>query len=155
MSRGTYSPNKRARENEKARKNRAKAERRWAKRERGAGEIPVTSHEDMIAHLPTVDEAMRAMERRREEPRGAAAIPSRLFVGGLSRGTTTESLRAAFEKLGPVLDAVIVTDRDTGDSRGFGFVTMENRRDAKRAIDELTNSDLDGRSIVVNTATDR
>ena len=155
MSRGTYSPNKRARENEKARKKRDKSERRWAKRERGPGEVPVTTHEEAVAHLPSVDEAMRNIERRREEPRGAAAIPARLFVGGLSRTTTMEGLKAAFETLGPVIDAVIVTDRDTGDSRGFGFVTMQNRRDAKRAIDELNDSDLDGRSIAVNTATDR
>ena len=155
MSRGTYSPNKRARENDKARKKRDKSERRWAKRERGAGQVPVTTQEEMMGNMPTTEQAMLAIERKRDEPRAAAAIPSRLFVGGLSRGTTMEALKAAFEQLGPVIDAVVVTDRDTGDSRGFGFVTMQNRRDAKRAIEELTDTDLDGRSIVVNTATDR
>jgi RNA recognition motif-containing protein len=155
VSKGTYSPNKRQRENDKARKKRDKADRRWAKRERGAGEIPVTTREELIADMPTVEEAMRNMERRKNEPRAAAAIPARLFVGGLSRNTTSESLREAFEAIGPVVEAIIVTDRDTGDSRGFGFVTMENRRDAKRVIDELSDTDLDGRTIVVNTANDR
>ena len=155
MSKGTYSPNKRARENDKARKKRDKSERRWAKRERGAGQIPVTTQQEMLGNMPTTDEAMLAIERRRDEPRVAAAIPSRLFVGGLSRTTTMEGLKAAFETLGPVIDAVVVMDRDTGESRGFGFVTMQNRRDAKRAIEALTDTDLDGRSIVVNTATDR
>ena len=86
---------------------------------------------------------------------GARSIPSRLFIGGLSWNTTADDLRAAFEKIGAVADAAVVTDRDTGKSRGFGFVTMADRRDASRAIDEMDGADLDGRNIVVNVATER
>lgn len=155
MSRGTYSPNKRQRENDKARKKRDKMERRQRKREEGPGEIEVTTAAEILGDIPTVEEAMRNMERRRDEDRGAAGFPARLFVGSLSFDTTSESLREAFEEFGKVIEAVVVTDRDTGKSRGFGFVTLEDSKDAKRAIAELSDSELDGRRIVVNTATDR
>ncbi|HBQ14086.1 MAG TPA: RNA-binding protein [Myxococcales bacterium] len=82
-------------------------------------------------------------------------MPARLFVGGLSYDTTAQTLKSAFEEFGEVADAVVVTDRGTGNSRGFGFVTMANRRDAPKAIDGLTDSELDGRRIFVNTATER
>lgn len=155
MSRGTYSPNKRQRENDKARKKRDKMERRQRKREDGPGEIEVTTAAEILGDIPSVEEAMRNMERRRDEDRGAAGFPARLFVGSLSFDTTSESLREAFEEFGKVIEAVVVTDRDTGKSRGFGFVTLEDSKDAKRAIAELSDSELDGRRIVVNTATDR
>lgn len=155
MSRGTYSPAKRQREADKARKKQEKADRRRERRERGPREIPVVSAEEITGGMPTSEEALRAMEDRANAPRGASAIPFRLFVGGLSRETTADSLRAAFSEYGPVTDAVVVTDRDTGSSRGFGFVTMENRKDAPRAIEGLHGAVLDGRTIVVNAATDR
>ena len=56
---------------------------------------------------------------------------------------------------GKVSDAAVVTDRDTGKSRGFGFVTMADRKDAAKAIDEMNGAELDGRAIVVNMATER
>ena len=155
MSRGYYSSGKRAREAEKARKKRDKAERRQRRRERGPREVPVTTREEILAEMPTVDEAMAAMEQQRRAPRGAAAVPCRLFVGGLSWGTDRARLEAAFAEHGPVADAVIVTDRDTGNSRGFGFVTMASRKDAAKAIAALDGADLDGRSIVVKIATER
>jgi RNA recognition motif-containing protein len=105
--------------------------------------------------MPSVDEAMRNIQERANAPRSASAIPARLFVGGLSHSTTDADLKAAFEEFGPVSDAVVVTDRDTGSSRGFGFVTMENRKDAPRAIAGLNDTVLDGRTIAVNVATDR
>ena len=64
-------------------------------------------------------------------------------------------LDVMFGKFGKVTDAVVVSDRDTGKSRGFGFVVMEDRKDAAKAIQELDGSELDGREIVVNLATER
>lgn len=155
MSRGTHTIGKREREAKKARKKREKAERRMEKRERGPGEVPVVSAEELLAELPTVEQAMLDMEERAASPSGANAIPCRLFVGGLSWDTTDATLRRAFSEYGPVSDAAVVVDRDSGRSRGFGFVTLENRKDAARAIKELDGADLDGRRIVVNVATER
>ena len=143
---------KRQREAEKARRKRQKAEARQQKRERGPREIPVCEPEEVTGDLEAAEEAAQA---RSSGPRGARAIPARLFVGSLSWGTSEDDLRAAFGKFGTVTDAVIVRDRDTGNSRGFGFVTMEDRKDAARAIDALHDAELDGRNIVVNMATDR
>ena len=70
-------------------------------------------------------------------------------------GTAVPRRRYQLGEFGVVSDAVIVADRDTGKSRGFGFVTMENRKDATKAIDALHESELDGRIIVVNVATER
>jgi RNA recognition motif-containing protein len=155
MARGTYSPAKRQRETDKARKKQDKAERRRERRERGPGEIEVVSAEEITGRLPTSDEALQKMDDRPRAPRGASAIPFRLFVGGLSHDTTAEHLRQMFTEYGPVSDAVVVTDRDSGTSRGFGFVTMANRKDAPKAIEMLHGAHLNGRSIVVNAATDR
>ena len=143
---------KRQREAEKARRKRQKAESRQMKRERGPREVPICEPEEVTGDLAAAEHAVQA---RSAEPRGARAIPARLFVGSLSWGTSEDDLREAFGKFGTVTDAVIVCDRDTGKSRGFGFVTMEDRRDAARAIDALNEAELDGRNIVVNMATER
>lgn len=82
-------------------------------------------------------------------------MSNKLFVGGLSWGTESDSLRAAFEQYGTVSDAVVISDRDTGRSRGFGFVTFENLDDANAAIAAMDQSDLDGRTLNVNMARDR
>ena len=82
-------------------------------------------------------------------------MSKKLFVGSLSWDTTSESLRDAFAACGEVTEAKVVTDRDTGRSRGFGFVTYQNEQDAQRAIETLDNSSLDGRSIRVDRANDR
>ena len=143
---------KRQREAEKARKKRNKAEVRQRKRERGPGEVPISTAEDILGDLSAAEDATMA---RAAAPRGARSIPARLFVGSLSWGTNEDDLRAAFGEFGSVTDAVVVSDRDTGKSRGFGFVTMEDRKDATRAIEELNGAELDGRNIVVNLATER
>ena len=155
MSRGTYSVGKRQREQDKARKKRDKAERRWERRERGPAEVEYTTAEEMTGPLPSVGEALTAIQNRSEQSRGADAIPARLFVGGLSYDTTADGLRTTFRKFGPVSDAIVVTDRNTGNSRGFGFVTMQNRKDAPKAIEAMNDSELDGRVIFVNVATER
>lgn len=79
----------------------------------------------------------------------------KLFVGGLSFRTDNDGLRQAFENFGPLVEAVVVVDRDMGRSRGFGFVTFQEKADAQRAIQELDGKELDGRTIRVNEATER
>jgi RNA recognition motif-containing protein len=76
-------------------------------------------------------------------------------VGGLGSSISEQELREAFGAFGVIADAVILKDRGTGESRGFGFVTMENRKDANRAIEELNGFELKGRRLAVNVATDR
>jgi RNA recognition motif-containing protein len=76
----------------------------------------------------------------------------KLFVGGLSFSTSTDRLREVFAGVGAVESASIVTDRDTGRSRGFGFVEMATPEDADQAINRLNGSSLDGRTIQVERA---
>ena len=156
MSRGSsYSQEKRQREAERARKKQEKAERRaQQRRERGPSE-EIVSAEDVTGALPSIEEAMAAITNRAAAPSGAAPIPCRLFVGSLSWETTAEDLRRAFAAFGVVTDAIVVTDRGTGRSRGFGFVTMQDRKNAAKAIEGLHNSELNGRTIAVNVSTER
>ena len=76
----------------------------------------------------------------------------KLFIGGLSFKTTEQGLADAFAKAGNVLSAVIITDRMTHRSKGFGFVEMENDDEAQGAIAMYNNQDLDGRKVIVNEA---
>src|SRR5262245_43814152 len=80
---------------------------------------------------------------------------NRLYVGNLSYDSTEESLRTAFSSCGEVTDVHIVTDRTTGQSRGFAFVTMANAQDAQKAIDTMSGANLDGRALRVNEAQER
>lgn len=82
-------------------------------------------------------------------------MSNKVFVGGLSWDTTSEGLRAAFEHVGDVTEATVVTDRDTGRSRGFGFVTFAGAEGASRAVSELNGVYLDGRTLKVDTANER
>jgi RNA recognition motif-containing protein len=79
-------------------------------------------------------------------------MKNKLFVGSLAWATTDESLAAAFSQCGEVLSARVMTDRDTGRSRGFGFVEMATDEGADAAIDMWNGKELDGRAIVVNIA---
>jgi len=79
-------------------------------------------------------------------------VSTKLFVGSLPWSVNDKTLQQTFEAHGTVVSAKIITDRDTGRSRGFGFVEMENSTDADKAIKALNNSELDGRNIVVNEA---
>lgn len=74
---------------------------------------------------------------------------TRLYVGNLNYDTTDARLREAFEAIGPVRDATVITDRYSGRSRGFGFVEMENEQAAAEAIAQLNETVLDGRTIRV------
>jgi RNA recognition motif-containing protein len=76
----------------------------------------------------------------------------RLYVGSLSYYTTEQALEDFFAQVGQVESVRIVTDRDTGRAKGFGFVEMVNEEDAQRAITTLNNTELDGRTLVVNEA---
>ena len=71
----------------------------------------------------------------------------KLYIGNLSWETTTENLKAHFEEFGSVSDAIVITDRQSGRSRGFGFVTMDDNAEASKAMTECDATDLDGRTI--------
>ena len=75
-----------------------------------------------------------------------------LFVGSLAFATTDDGLKAHFEQIGPVVSARVITDRETGRSRGFGFVEFENDADNQKAVDQLNGKELDGRTINVSVA---
>jgi cold-inducible RNA-binding protein len=76
-------------------------------------------------------------------------MASKLYIGGLSYSTTSETLREFFAQCGNVLSATVITDRFSGQSRGFGFVEMETAEGAQNAISQLNSRELDGRRIVV------
>jgi cold-inducible RNA-binding protein len=78
----------------------------------------------------------------------------RLYVGNLSYQTTENDLRSLFEQAGPVESVNIITDRDTGRSKGFGFVEMSNE-DGNKAIEQFNGTELNGRAINVNEARPR
>ena len=82
-------------------------------------------------------------------------MSKKLFVGGLSWNTSDEGLREAFNVHGRVTDAKVITDRDSGRSRGFGFVTFEDADEADTAIAKMNGTDLDGRTLNVNVAQDK
>src|SRR2546423_3035702 len=79
----------------------------------------------------------------------------KLFVGGLSFSTSSEGLRGAFARFGEVMSAAVMTDRETGRSRGLGFVEMATTEEAEKAISSLNGTSLDGRMIRVDKATPR
>jgi len=80
---------------------------------------------------------------------------SKLFIGGLAWHTDENALRQKFEEFGAVEEAVVVKDRDTGRSRGFGFVRYSQEADAEAAITAMNNIEFDGRTIRVDKASER
>lgn len=78
-----------------------------------------------------------------------------LFIGSLAYATTDDSLKAYFEQIGPVKSARVITDRDSGKSKGFGFVEYESDDDNQKAVDQLNGTELDGRAISVGLARPR
>ena len=79
-------------------------------------------------------------------------MAKKLFVGSLSWDTTDEGLRSAFSTHGEISEAIVISDRDTGRSRGFGFVTFDDDESADKAVAALNGTDLDGRTIKVDVA---
>ena len=82
-------------------------------------------------------------------------MASKLYVGGLSYSTTGETLREYFAQCGTVESASVITDKFSGQSRGFGFIEMSTAEEAQRAISELNGKELDGRPLRINEAQER
>ncbi|KAF5477167.1 hypothetical protein F2P56_003838 [Juglans regia] len=101
---------------------------------------------EFCALKPSVYQAIRCL---------SSMSSSKLFIGGLSYATDEQSLKEAFAKYGEVVEARIIMDRETGRSRGFGFVTYTSSEEASSAIQALDGQDLHGRRVRVNYATDR
>ncbi|MCA9708087.1 MAG: hypothetical protein KDK70_19705 [Myxococcales bacterium] len=157
MAKNNYSAGKRARERDRERKKKEKAQRR-AENRGGGGDVPTATVDELQGgKLMSIEEVMRNMQGTAESEHedDARTIPSRLFVGGLDWRITDDQLRQEFAKLGSVDEAIVVLDRDTGDSRGFGFVTMSDRRDAAEAIRRLHGTQFEGRTLVVRQAEER
>jgi RNA recognition motif-containing protein len=89
------------------------------------------------------------------EPKREEEMGNRLYVGNLSFDATEDSVRAAFAEAGEVVEVKIISDRDSGRSRGFGFVTMGSAESAQKAITQMNGAMLDGRALKVNEAEER
>jgi RNA recognition motif-containing protein len=87
-----------------------------------------------------------------ETNEGRKIMAMKLYVGNLSWNTTNQDLIELFNGVGPVTSANIIEDRETGRSRGFGFVEMENQSDGENAIAQLHGKEIDGRELKVNEA---
>src|SRR5262249_34494918 len=92
---------------------------------------------------------------QRKSDRRRTSMASKLYVGGLSYSTTGETLREYFSQCGTVESASVITDKFSGQSRGFGFIEMATAEEAQRAISELNGKELDGRKITVNVSNPR
>ena len=82
-------------------------------------------------------------------------MEKKLYVGNLSYGTVESNLETLFGEVGTVVEAVVINDRDTGRSKGFGFVTMADEASANAAIERLNDTEVDGRTIKVAEARPR
>lgn len=79
-------------------------------------------------------------------------MATKLFVGGLAWGTTEESLNSMFAEAGSVVSAIIIKDKFTNRSKGFGFVEMSSEEEANKAVEMFNGKELDGREVTVNIA---
>ena len=79
----------------------------------------------------------------------------KLFVGSLPWSVTTDTLKELFASYGEIVDAVVISDRMSGRSKGFGFVTFSNEADAEKAQAEMNEKDVEGRKLIVNFAKPR
>jgi len=82
-------------------------------------------------------------------------MSKKLFIGNIEWGTTEDDLKELFGKYGDIEEAIIIKDRMSGRSKGFGFVTFTNEEDADKAMEALNGYELNGRKLVVNEARDR
>ena len=146
---------KRAREDKLVQKRRDKEQRRLNKRHQALRGPEFTTAADIIGNVRSIEEVMMGLQGGVRVERSAPVLPTKLFVGSLSDRTTSAHLRQHFEPHGAVTEAVVITDRDSGRSRNFGFVVVTDRKDAPRVISALHQSELDGHRIVVNVATER
>jgi hypothetical protein len=150
----TGTSGKRAREEKRDRKAQEKHQRRVDKRNQPSMQPQIVSAAALSGNLRSIEEVMATLEAGPRVQRSAPPLPTKLFVGSLADETTSATLRAHFEPYGLIAEAVVITDRNTGASRNFGFVTMADRKDAPAAIAALHHSELDGNRIVVNVATE-
>ncbi len=145
-----YSGGKRQREADRERQKRDKADRlrrNRSMRPQGVG-AEVVSTQEALPEVKLEDIVLGVPPR----PKRGSVGPVKLFVGGLSWDTTSDGLRTAFAKFGPIVEATVIPDRETGRSRGFGFVTFESNRDADEAVKQMSGAELDGRTLKVNRA---
>jgi hypothetical protein len=145
---------KRAREDKRDQKARDKEQRRNDKRNMPTSGPQLTTAAEINGNVRSIEEVMAGLLGGARVQRSAPALPTKLFVGSLADVTTSAGLRAHFEPHGQIAEAVVITDRGTGATRNFGFVTMADRKDAPAAISALHHSELDGHRIVVNVATE-
>lgn len=82
-------------------------------------------------------------------------MANKLYVGNLPYSTTGDELQQTFSQVGSVVESVVMTDKMTGRSRGFGFVTMSSQEEATKAVDMFNGKDFGGRALVVNEARPR
>lgn len=82
-------------------------------------------------------------------------MAKKLFIGNISWGMDTAALKSAFEQFGEIEDCIVITDKFSGRSKGFGFVTFTDDSAADAAIAEMNGKDMEGREIVVNEARPR
>jgi RNA recognition motif-containing protein len=146
-----YQGGKRQREAERDRKKKEKQERLRRNRDLRAQGIEPPEETESPQDLPEVklEDVVLGVPPR---PKREATGPTKLFVGGLSWNTTSDGLREAFARFGPIVEATVIPDRDTGRSRGFGFVTFENPKDADEAVRQMSGAELDRRTLKVNRA---
>ena len=107
--------------------------------EEGAEALPEVKLEDVVISVAP-------------RPRRTDFGPIKLFIGGLTADTTAADLRTAFAPFGDIVEAVVVPDRSTGRSRGFGFVSYHTPTAAEAAIKEMNGKEIDGQPIKVNRA---
>jgi len=106
------------------------------------------SNNNWLAKVPPI-ESQDETERERKE------MSQKVYVGGLSWDTKDDELKRAFEAYGEVEEAIVIKDRMTDRSRGFGFVTFAENDAAAEAIEKMNGTELDGRTITVNEARER
>ena len=157
MSRA-FSGGKRNREASRDLKKRQKAERLRRNREMRAhgidpdlAQVPGAPAEPALPEVKLEDVVISVASRSREADFG----PTKLFVGGLGRSTTAADLRTLFSRFGEVVDAVVVSNHSTGQSRGFGFVSYRSAAGADAAIKEMNGVEVDGHPLRVNRADTR
>jgi hypothetical protein len=148
-----YSGGKRNREAARDLRKQEKEDRLRRNRELRArgGDPDLIDMAEPVAPLPEVkleDVVIGVASQPRKEGFG----PVKLFVGGLSADTTAADLRAAFSKFGELVEATVITERGTNQSRGFGFVAYATAAAADAATKEMNGAELDGRTLKVNRA---
>ena len=98
---------------------------------------------------------MRPKTVRESRPRARSEFVKKIYVGNLPWATTDDDLRELFATYGAVASSAVVNDRETGLSRGFGFVEMDDNEDAEKAIESLNGKEVSGRELRVNEARPR